>query len=64
MSPSIRVEKARKALKAAEEAYVLAADIMRATPNEVERLRLDEYHAVFRRLLQDAEHAKQNGGEA
>jgi len=62
MTPSARVTKATKALKASEQAYVLAADILREFPDETERLRLDEYHALFRRLVQDAERARERGG--
>ena len=61
MTPSARVTKATKALKAAEVAYTNAADILREHTDEAERLRLDEYHAVFRRLLQDAERARERG---
>ena len=55
MTPSARVAKATKALKAAEQAYVHAAEILREFPDDALRERLDEYHAVFRRLVQDAE---------
>lgn len=59
MNDAARFRKAKRAFKAAEEAYVLAADILREFPDPVERLRLDEYHAVFRRLVQDAERGEQ-----
>lgn len=61
MTPSARVTKATKALKAAEAAYVLAATVLREYPDEALRDQLDEYHALFRRLLQDAERARERG---
>lgn len=50
-----RHQKAQNAFKHAELAYVDAASIFREYPDVQERARLDEYHALFRRMVQDAE---------